>query len=647
MPADRVKGITIEIGGDTTALSKSLSGVNKEISSTQKQLKDVERLLKLDPTNTELLAQKQRLLKEAVSETKDKLETLKEAEKQVQQQFKEGKVSQEQYESLKRELISVKQQVEDLESAAKDCNVALLKIGDVSGKVSEVTGSLADKTRGLSAGAAGLLGTAATAAYKAGAAADDLNTLSKQSGFSTEQIQTWQYGADRVDVSVEDIINSAKKMKKNMISTSSEVTDAWERLGVSVRDQNGELRDSTQVFDEVVLALSSVNNETERDTLAMTLFGKSADSLAGLLDDGGEAFRQFGQEAKDAGLILSQDALDSANEFNDAVDTLKAQATGTFADLGTEIATMLLPVMETFGEKAGDLLEWIRNLDPEKLKMIGKIALIVAALSPVLSLISKISGGIQTLTTVVIPGISKAVSFIISNPIALVIAAIIGLVVLIATKGDEIKAILQKIDDFLQNVFATDWTKIFGPVLGEVLNSFFANIKNIWDSAKKIFDGIIDFIRGVFTGDWERAWTGVKEIFGGIFDGLKAVAKAPLNGIISLVNTAISGINGVIKLLNKIPGVDIGEIGKIPYLAKGGVVTSGRAIVGEAGPELLTVSGGKTVVQPLTNNTTNNTSLGGLTINVYGAPGQDVNELADAIAERIEDLAQRKDAVFA
>ena len=88
MAADRVKGITIKIGGDTTALSKSLSGVNKKISSTQKQLKDVERLLKLDPTNTELLAQKQRLLKEAVSETKDKLDALKEAEKQRERLLK-------------------------------------------------------------------------------------------------------------------------------------------------------------------------------------------------------------------------------------------------------------------------------------------------------------------------------------------------------------------------------------------------------------------------------------------------------------------------------------------------------------------------------------------------------------------------------
>ena len=100
--ADRIKGITVRIGGDVTGLSKALKDVNGEIRSTQTQLKDVERLLKLDPSNTKLLAQKQRLLSDAVSETKNKLDALKQAEKQVQLQFLEGKVSQEQYEGLQR-----------------------------------------------------------------------------------------------------------------------------------------------------------------------------------------------------------------------------------------------------------------------------------------------------------------------------------------------------------------------------------------------------------------------------------------------------------------------------------------------------------------------------------------------------------------
>ena len=163
--------------------------------------------------------------------------------------------------------------------------------------------------------------------------------------------------------------------------------------------------------------------------------------------------------------------------------------------------------------------------------------------------------------------------------ITAITVAIIGFVALIATKGDEIQAILQKVDDFLQGIFLMDWTQVFGPGLGDVLNAFFVNVKSIWDAVKRIFDGVIDFIRGVFTGDWERAWKGVQNIFGGIFDGLVALAKAPINMVIGILNGAIGGINKLIQGLNKIRfdvpdwvpglggksfGITLGTIGKIP-----------------------------------------------------------------------------------
>lgn len=645
---DRIKGITIEIDGDASGLSKTLSGVNGQIKSTQSQLKDVERLLKLDPKNTELLRQRQELLAKAVGETREKLDALKDAEKQVQQQVKEGKESQEQYEALQREIASTALYLDDLEKAAAKSNVALSKIGAVADDISEKTGKLADKTKTLSAAATGMLGAAVGAAVKAGIAADDLNTLSKQSGFSTEQIQTWQYGADRVDVAVNDIVKANQKMKKNMVSTSKDVQAAWEKLGVSVVDGSGELRNSTDVFDDTVRALSKIENETERDTMAMTLFGKSADSLAGIIDDGGEAFRQFGQEAQDAGLILSQDALDSANEFNDAIDKLKAESAGTFAEVGTEIATMLLPFIEKLGDKISEVMEWVRGLDEEQLQMIGTILLVVAAASPVLGLLSGIFNGISKVTS--------GIQFLIANPIVALIAAIIALVALIAIKGDEIQNVLQKVDDFMQNIFAKDWTKVFGQVLGNALNGFFATLKGIWDSVMSLLNGVIDFIRGVFTGDWERAWKGVQEIFGGLFGGLVAIAKAPLNSVISLINGMIDGINWVIRKVNSLSftnpftgknvGFDYGEIGKIPYLAKGGTLYQGSAIVGEAGPELLTMMGNRAIVQPLTSQTASTSYLGGINVYVYGAPGQDVGELADLVADKIQAAVQRQEAVY-
>ena len=103
--ANRIKGITVEIGGDTTKLSKALEGVNKTIKNTQTQLKDVEKLLKLDPTNTELLSQKQRLLADSITATKDKLATLKTAAEQANQALANGEISQEQYDALQREIV--------------------------------------------------------------------------------------------------------------------------------------------------------------------------------------------------------------------------------------------------------------------------------------------------------------------------------------------------------------------------------------------------------------------------------------------------------------------------------------------------------------------------------------------------------------
>ena len=648
--ADRIKGITVVLGGDTTGLNKALSGTNKEIKSTQAQLKDVERLLKLDPTNTKLLEQRQRLLSEAVGETRTKLTALKEAEKQVQEQFKKGEISQQQYDALQREIIETENQLNKLESAANQSNAALNKIEAVANNISGGAQKVADATRGISVAAGGAAVGMLGMAVSAGAAADDINTLAKQSGFGTDEIQKWQYAADRMDVSVETIISSARKMKKNMVSTSKDTIAAWEELGVAVTDSNGELRDSTTVFYEAVDALAKVENETQRDTLAMQLFGKSADEMAGIIDDGGTALKEMGAEAEASGLILSQDALDGANAFNDGLDTLKAKAQQAFFSSGAALAENLLPMLDSLVDKMSGVLSWIASLDGETLTMIGTVLLAIAAISPIAGIISKITGSIQLVT--------QAINFLIANPIVLLIVAIVALVVLIATKGDEIQAILQKVDNFLQNVFATDWTKIFGPVLGNILNGFFKNVKNIWDSIKRIFSGVIDFIRGVFTGDWERAWKGVQDIFGGLFNGLVALAKAPLNGIIGLLNMAIGAINSLINGFNSIGFTmpkwlgggswhpNIPNIPSIPFLAKGGTVLSGSAIVGEAGPELLTVGPGGTRVQPLTNSSTNDTYLGGLTLNVYGAPGQSENELANIIMEKIQSATLRKGAVF-
>ena len=599
--ANRLKGITLEIGGDTTSLSKALSGVNSEIKNTQQQLKDVEKLLKLDPTNIDLLRQREKLLNDEVEQTTRKVDELKKAQANMDASGVDK--NSEQYMALQREIIATEQELKNLEDAAAHANAKLAEIGATADKVAAGAGKVANATKGMSMAAAGALTAIGGMAYKAVTAADDLNTLSKQSGFTTAELQKMEYAADRIDVSMDDITASAKKLKSNMGSGSGAVGEAFQKLGISVMNANGQMRDSTLVYWEVIQALSRVRNETERDQIAMTLLGKGADSLAGIIDDGGAAFRQLGAEAEAAGLIMSQDTLDSLNDVNDKIDELKAKASATAATSGAKALEAAMPVIESLINALGRLLEAVGSMSAGQMKFILTILAVMASISPLASMVQKIASAVSFFAKTILPSLGKALTWIAANPIVLVIAAIVGFIAIIAKWGDQIQAVISVVDGFLQSVFVRDWTEIFGPVLGGVLNTFFGIVKSIWDSIKQIFDGIIDFIRGVFTGNWQRAWNGVKEIFGGIFQGLVAVAKAPINAIIGLINSAIAGINSLIAKANAVTskvGIKLGSIGGIPMLAKGGVLSSGSAIVGEAGAELLTMQNGKAMVQPLT-----------------------------------------------
>lgn len=590
--AEKIRGITIELGGDASGLSKALQGVNKEIKDTQSQLKDVERLLKLDPKNTELLAQKQKLLANQIENTTNKLNTLKDVQKDMDKNGVDK--NSDQYMALQREIISTETEVKNLKKASQDTANAMNGVARAAESLSKGAQKVADATKGISTAAGGALVALGGVAVKAAKSADDLNTLAKQTGFSVEELQKFQYAADLVDVSMSDITGSASKLKKAVASDSKELA----KLGVKTKNADGSFRDISDIWYDTLEALGDIENETERDAAAMAIFGKSADQLAGIVDDGGKALKEYGKEAEDLGIILSKDTVDSLNDVNDSLDKLKGQAKGRLLEAGAKALEALTPVLEKVVGLIGNILEYIGKLTPEQIQILATILTVVAAISPLASLISKIAGVIAYLPTL-ISGIGTALTWLMANPVALVIAGIVGLVALIATKGDEIQALLGKLDAWLQGVFTKDWTEVFGPVLGGILNGFFNTFKGVWDGFKGILDGVIDIIRGVFSADWERAWNGVVELFSGIIGTIVSIFKAPLNGIISLINGAVGHINGLIDKVNKIPGVNVGHIGTIPMLANGGVLSQGSAIVGEVGPELLTMAGNKAVVQPL------------------------------------------------
>lgn len=840
--ADRIKGITIEIGGDTTALSKALSGVNKEISTTQKQLRDVERLLKLDPGNVTLLEQKQRLLADSVEQTKQKLDSLKSAEKQVQQQFAQGKVSQAQYDALQREIVATEadlrkaekaasslqdeiaqskgesalkqlgdaasgtaskvnkideKPIDDVEDAAKDADDALEKAGDSASSFADHLKAdvLVEGIKGIVSGIKDLneetkeyrkiMGTLETSSEAAGYSAEETSeafsqlyrALGDDQSAATTTANLQAIGASQKDIN--SLISSAvgawakygdsipiDGLAESINETirAGQVTGTFadilnwgskegETFGVMLKENTEEneewnkaVQDASSAEDFFNLALQDAETQADRTNLVLQAMADQG------LSDVGDAWYSNNKDIVDANnaqLEFTKKAAELSERVQPVLTAVQEGINGILqaildATAGIDMDT-IVGYVQSFFDAISNVVSFLIENKEIVIGVIGAIGLALTALKIVEFVQSVISG---------ISAISGALSFLAANPVVLAIAGIVALIavlVLIVTKGEEIKAWLAGFNEWLQGVFATDWTEIFGPILGNVLNGFFAlvkgiwdgvyqvlngvidfiqgiftgnweqawngvqeivsgvwsyitglitgacdlikgillgldswlqgvfktdwteifgpglgdiinafmrNVENTWNAIKQIFQGVIDFVKGVFTGNWKQAWQGVVNIFGGLFNSLINMVKAPLNGIIGLLNGAVGAINSLIGGLNSISftmpkwlggghfGLSIPYIPSIPYLAKGGILSQGSAIVGEAGPELLTMMGNRAMVQPLTSNTTNQTDLGGVNITVYGAPGQDVRALADIIMDEMQNATERKAAVF-
>ena len=522
--ADRIKGITIEIGGNTTELSKSLKGVNSQIKNTQSQLKDVEKLLKFDPKNTELLRQKQKLLADAVNETKEKLKQLKDAQAQMDAAGVDKNSAQ--YQALQREIIATEQDLKKAQAAYRDFgSVAKQQLQVVSQKSAE----LAQKTRGLSMAAAGALTAIGGLAYKTVQSADDLETMAKQTGFTTDELQKMQYAADRIDVSMETITGAAARMTKQLGSNE----DKFASLGVATRDVNGNFRSTSDIFYDTVTALSQIQNETERDTVAMDIFGRSANELAGVIDDGGAALRDFGKEAEDAGLIMSQETLDGLNQVNDEIDKLKAQAVGTLAQAGAKALQALQPVLEKVANAISKVLEYIANLSPKTMEIILIVLAAVAAISPLLSLIS---------------GLSTAFSLL-ASPVGMVIAIIAALVAIGIVLYKNWDTITAKATEMWENIKAK-WEE-FKTTTKATFEEIGNNLKEKWENIKTNVTNTVESIKQSIVDKFNSAKATVLNVFDSIKDGIQNKIDAAKD----FVHNAIEQIKGFFNFSWHLPHI--------------------------------------------------------------------------------------------
>lgn len=407
---------------------------------------------------------------------------------------------------------------------------------------------------------------------------ENLNKVDVAFGKSSENVKAWAETATESFGLSKNQALEATSLFGDMATSMGLPQDAAADMSTSLAGLAGDLASFKNI--DVEQAMTALNGVFTGETESLKTLGivMTETNLKQFAEDAGLVYEQMSQAEKvqlryayvmEMTANAQGDYARTSDGTANSMRTLQASFDNLIAILGESLLPAITPIIQFIT----NLIKKFSELDPGIQEIIVAIGAVLAVMGPVISVIGLIVGAI--------------------NPVTIAIGAVIAAIVLLIKNWDSVKATMQKFDEFLKDIFAKDFTEVFGPVLGEALNVFFKNIQNVWNSVKEIFSGIIHFIESVFTGNWQGAWRAVKDIFEGIWHLMLSVMKAPINGIIGMVNSLIGGvtqgINAIIDLLNNLSfdvpewvpefggqtfGFDIPKITppKIPYLATGAVI---------------------------------------------------------------------------
>ena len=546
MSAGAIKGITIELGADASGITKALKESDSALKKTQAQLNDVNRALKFNPNNVTLLNQKAKLLEGNIKDTSASIKNMRNA--LAQMDAKGVSKTSKEYMTLEREIIKSESKLKHFNAELLKVKASASSIGQLGTKFTAVGNQLStmgNQLRAVSAAASACAIAIAGLAVKSAQWADELNTLSKVYSVGTKELQMYAGASELVDVDTKTLLGSMQKMKKTMASASEgskASAEAYKKLGVNVVDANGNLRDSNKVFAETLTALGKMTNETERDALAMKIFGKSAAQLNPLIEDGGKAYLQFTQALEKHGIeYVDQKTLDRANQFNDTLDTTKAVFQQGLMVAGTKLAASLAPAFEKLADKAMSLAGAISNMSPNMLKLVGAVGSVVGVLSPALLLFGGLSKAIGSslgqvallaqkvpmLTT----GFTALKAVMVANPILAVVAALGALSAIVVKSGVDLDGLSEKVSSAVQN-FAQKAAEIIPKV-----------IEGISNAMPDIINAAVEIIIGLVTGLIKALPT----LVANAPKIVKSLAKAIIASIPALVTAGKQLIQGLWK----------------------------------------------------------------------------------------------------
>lgn len=331
-------------------LKKEMSDNKREQKELSKEIRDAQKEIKLINAEIKRTGQTTEEQKKRLDELTNSINTDKEA-----------------LEKLKLQQAQIQGKINATNAAIEQQNKAFAEMKDSINNAKAAAGDFVKTLAGVTAAATAAVSGLFAFTSQAAQWADDVNTLSKTTGISTNELQKFMYASDLIDVSVETLSGALTKLTRNMAEPSKAAAAAFDTLKVSTTDATGALRDRQTVFYETIEALGKVANETERDALAMDIFGKSAQELNPLIKGGAQVLKELGDEAERAGLILSQETLDGLNDFNDKLDLLKSKGTAIKNLAAAEMTPAFDGLLEVADELLDDINEMAKSGELKKL----------------------------------------------------------------------------------------------------------------------------------------------------------------------------------------------------------------------------------------------------------------------------------------
>jgi phage-related minor tail protein len=561
--ANNIKGITVEINGDTGPLDKALKGVNKSSYDLKSELKQVEKALKLDPSNTVLLQQKQKLLAESVTNTKSKLDTLKEAEKQVQEQFKQGKIGEEQYRALQREVIKTEDELRNLAGQAAESGVTLNKVSDGAEKVGEAASNVAETMAPVTLTIAGIGAAAAKMGsdfvestnkvdVAFGKSADSVKEFSKTTldnfGIAAGTSLDMAAGYGDMATSMGLPQAAAAKMSEKLVGLGGDLA-SFKNIGIA--EANTALSSIFTGETESLKKLGIVMTQANLQEFAASKGIKTKIQDMTQSEQVQLRYNYVMEKTKNAQGDFARTSDGAANSTRVATESVK-QAAASFG-------LVLAPMIAKAAQYLGNLAKSFAGLSEHTKKTIIIILEIVAAIAPLAFLISGITtvigaavgafavinGVIAVLTTGVaaatplIGGLAAVIGFIIS-PVGLVIIAIIALIAIFALLWTHCEGFRNFWIGLWEGIKAA--TKV---TVDALVNFFTVTIPNGWNILVAFFIGIPAWFSGLWTGiktSTMNIWNSIKEFFSAVWIGI-------VSGVMAILNPFIVGITNVFNSL--------------------------------------------------------------------------------------------------